>query len=82
LLGLSLSAPVSIALVFLFRWMNASALSDICLWRPMFAPFVMVGLAMSRLVAKFKSAKRLLNFALLFEGASLLTMVLLIVFVH
>lgn len=69
--GLSLSAPVCLSL-FLFREHHvAQSLSILCLFRLLCSPFVLVGIGVSRLVARSDRAKKLTSYALLIEGLTL-----------
>jgi hypothetical protein len=71
LLGLSLSAPVCLS-GFLFGENHlARSLGWFCLFRIMGSPVVLVGMGISRLVARFDRAKRLASCALLIEGLTL-----------
>ena len=79
LLGLGLTAPASIGLfaIPMIRESN-SLLGWICMWRLFGSPFVFAGMAGSRLLARFPRAKRLCSYAALIEGATLVTMILLL----
>jgi len=45
----------------------------------MWSPFILVGIGVSRLVARFDRAKRLLSYALLIEGLTLAIAVALLI---
>jgi hypothetical protein len=68
LLGLSLSAPVSLALFALGRKYFSQDVSNFCLVRLGLSPFILLGIGVSWLVARFDRAKRLVWYALLVEG--------------
>jgi hypothetical protein len=71
LVGISLSAPVSLSL---FWWGNkylSQNLLLLCLCRLLLSPFALVGTGVSRLVARFARAKKLVSYALLIEGLTL-----------
>jgi len=71
LLGLSLSAPVCLGL-FVFGEKHVSdSLRLLCLGRLVGSPFIFVGIAVSRVVARFDAAKKLTSYALLIEGLTL-----------
>jgi hypothetical protein len=79
LLGLSLTAPVCLGLIWFGEkhvWQNAIAF---CLFRLLFSPFILAGIGFSRLVARFDRAKRLSSYALLIEGLALGMAVALII---
>jgi hypothetical protein len=44
---------------------------NLCLYRLMWLPFILVGMGISRLVARFDRAKRFASYALLIEGLTL-----------
>ena len=71
LLGLSLSAPVCLGLFYFGKNHVAEGLRLACLGRLLWAPFVIVGIIVSRLVARFDRAKKLANYALLIEGLTM-----------
>jgi hypothetical protein len=79
LFALSLTAPASIGLyaIPVVRESN-SLLGWVCMWRLFGLPFVLVGMAGSRLLARFPRAKRLCSYAALIEAATLATMILLL----
>jgi hypothetical protein len=80
LLGLSLSAPVSLALFTLGQNYLAQSVWVLCLFRLVWSPFIILGIGVSRLVARFDRAKKLVSYALLVEGLTLATAVVL--FIH
>jgi hypothetical protein len=80
LLGLSLSAPVSLGLFMLGQSYVAESVGGVCLLRLVWSPFILLGLGLSRLVARFDRAKKLVSYALLIEGLTFATAVGL--FIH
>jgi hypothetical protein len=68
LLGLSLSAPICLSLFFFGKTHVAESLGNVCLVRLFLSPFILAGIGVSRLVARFDRAKRLISYALLIEG--------------
>ena len=79
LLGLSLSAPVSLALFTLGQNYLAQSVGVLCLFRLVWSPFILLGIGVSRLVARFDRAKKLVSYALLVEGLTLATAVVLLI---
>ncbi len=79
LLGLSLSAPVSLALFTLGQNYLAPSVGGLCLFRLVWSPFILLGIGVSRLVARFDRAKKLVSYALLVEGLTLATAVVLLI---
>jgi hypothetical protein len=78
LLGLGLSAPVSLGLIAIpevNHWQ--SLLGYVFLWRILGSPFVFLVLVGSRALARFPRAKRLCSYAVLIEGLTLVAMVVL-----
>jgi hypothetical protein len=71
LLGLSLSAPVCLSVLFLGENHVGQSLITLCLYRLMWLPFILAGMGVSRLVARFDRAKRFASYALLIEGLTL-----------
>jgi hypothetical protein len=71
LLGLSLSAPVCLILFYFHENHVAQSLSLLCLCRLLLSPFILVGIGVSRLVARFDRAKKLTSYALLIECLTL-----------
>ncbi len=71
LVGVSLSAPVCLGLFVLDKNHLMESLLDLCLYRFVASPFILVGLVFSRLAARFERAKRLTSYALLIEGLTL-----------
>jgi hypothetical protein len=68
LLGLSLTAPISLAVLSIPAVSQGTmAIGWICLGRLLVSPIVVVGLFVSRLMARFDRAKRLTLYALLIE---------------
>ena len=79
LLGLSVSAPICLSMLFLGENHLAESLADLCLYRLFWSPFVLVGIGVSRLATRFDRAKRPINYALLIEGLTLVIAVALII---
>lgn len=72
LFGFSLTAPVSLGLVLIPAIRETdSMLGGLCMYRLFGVPMVMTWLGASRLLARFKPAKRLLSWALLIETMTL-----------
>jgi hypothetical protein len=71
LVGVSLSAPVCLGLLYFGRDHVTDNLRDLCLYRFVGSPFILVGMGVSRWVARVDRAKRLTSYALLIEGLSL-----------
>ena len=84
LLGLSLTAPLSVGLISIPAVNQGTGwLGFTCLFRLFASPMVIVGLGGSRLFARFSRAKRLLSYSLMIEGLTLVGMFgLLGVFSH
>lgn len=76
---LSLTAPASVGLfaIPMVRESN-SLLGFACMWRLFGSPFVLVGMAGSRLLARFPLAKRWSSYAALVEAVTLGTMIVLL----
>jgi hypothetical protein len=73
LFGLSLSAPVCLGVVAFGENHVPPSLSWLCSFRIMESPIVLIGMVVSRFVARFDRSKRLVSFALLVEGLTLIT---------
>ena len=84
LLGLSLTAPLSVGLISIPAVSQGTGwLGFACMFRLFASPMVIVGLGGSRLLARFSRAKRLLSYSLMIEGLTLVGMFgLLGVFSH
>ena len=81
MLGLSLTAPISLGLVSIPAvGQGTMLLGWICMDRLMCSPVVIVGLVVSRLLARFDRAKRLTLYALLIEVFTLVLTVGLFLF--
>jgi hypothetical protein len=76
---LSLTSPLSIGLFAIpaVRESN-SLLGFACMWRLLGSPLILVGMAGSRLIARFPRAKRWSSYAALIEGATLGAMAILL----
>src|SRR5580698_10154658 len=81
LLGLSLTAPISLGVVSIEAvGQSTMLLGWICMDRLFCSPVVIVGLLVSRVLAQFDRAKRLTLYALLIEVSTLVLMVGLFLF--
>lgn len=79
LLALSATAPMSVAIIAIPAVSQGISLVGwACLFRVFASPLVLVGLAMSRLFARFPKARRLTNYALMVEGFTLVFMMLML----
>jgi hypothetical protein len=63
--GLSLSAPVCLSVLFFGENHVGLSLINLCLYRLMWLPFILVGMGISLMVARFDRAKRFASYALL-----------------
>ena len=81
LLGLSLSAPVCLSVLFLGENRVGQNLINLCSYRLMWLPFILLGMGISRMVARFDRAKRFASYALLIEGLTLVIAVALVIHV-
>jgi hypothetical protein len=79
LVGLSLSAPVCLSLLYFGENHLGRGSMNLCFDRLMWSPFILVGLGISRLVARFDRAKRFASYALLIEGLTLAIAVALVI---
>jgi len=79
LLGLSLSAPVCLSVFLLGENRVGERLINLSLYRLMWLPFILVGMGISRLVARFDRAKKFASYALLVEGLTLVIAVALLI---
>jgi hypothetical protein len=70
LVGISLTAPVCLGLFVFGKSHLTEDLASLYLCRFVASPFILIGIAFSRLVARFDRAKRLTLYALLIEGAT------------
>lgn len=79
LLALSLTAPASVGLFAIPAVRNSNSLLGwVCMWRLFGSPILLVGMAGSRIMARFPRAKRLSSYAMLIEAATLGGMILLL----
>jgi len=76
-LGVSLTAPVSVGMMFIPAVSQGNSLLGwLCMYRLLVSPVVVGGLVVSRLMARFSGAKRLGSYSLLVEiGTLVLIMV-------
>jgi len=79
LLGLSLTAPVCLSVFNLGENHIGVSLVDLCLYRLLCAPFIILGMGISRLAARFDRAKKFASYALLIEGLTLAIAVALLI---
>jgi len=71
LLGFSLSAPVCLSLFVLGNHHVSANLKLVCLCRLLCSPLALVGMGVSRWVARIDRAKKLTLYALIVEGVTL-----------
>jgi hypothetical protein len=79
LLGLSLSAPACLSVLFLGENHAGQSLITLCLYRLIWSPYMLVAMGMSRLATRFDRAKRLLSYSLFIEGLTLAIAVALVI---
>lgn len=79
LLGLSLSAPICLGLFWFGEHRLADGFISFCVYRLLCSPFLLVGIGVSRLAARFDRAKRLVSYALVVEGLTLGVAIALII---
>jgi hypothetical protein len=79
LLGFSLSAPVCLGVLYLGENHVGESLINLCFCRLISMPFILGGMGISRLVARFDRAKRFASYALLIEGLTLVIAVALLI---
>jgi hypothetical protein len=81
LLGLSLTSPICLG-VFLIPAVNQgnSLLGWFCMDRLFVSPIIIFALGVSRLFANFRRAKRLTSYALLLEGGTVASIMILFLF--
>jgi hypothetical protein len=80
LLILSLSAPVCLGVLIVGENRVGERIFSLCLYRLIWLPFILLGMGISRLVARFDRAKRFASYALVIEGLTLAIAVAL--FIH
>ena len=81
LLGLSLTAPICLGVLRIPAVNQGTmVLGEICMDRLLCSPIVIVGLVVSRLLARFDRAKRLTSYALMIEILTLVFMAALFIF--
>lgn len=79
LIAVSVTAPASVGVIALSAVTQSnSVLGDVALYRVFASPLVLVGLVMSRLLARFPQGKRNTTYALAIEGLTLVGMFLLL----
>jgi len=79
LLGFSLSAPVCLGVLYLGENHVGESIVNLCFCRLISMPFILGGMGISRLVARFDRAKRFASYALLIEGLTLVIAVALLI---
>ena len=79
LLGLSLTAPVCLGLVYLGENRVGQNIFNISFFRLIGLPLILVGMGISRLAARFDRAKRFASYALSIEGLTLVIAVALLI---
>jgi len=80
LLGLSLTLPISLSVLYLGGSHVGESLINLSLYRFFVSPFILVGMGISRLVARFDRAKRFASYALLIEVLTLGLSVALLIY--
>lgn len=79
LLGVSLTAPLSIGMMAISAVSQSNSLLGwACMWRLFGSPFILAGMAGSRLLARFPRAKRLSSYAVLIEAGTIAAMIILL----
>jgi hypothetical protein len=78
LLGLSLSAPIFLCWFYLDKNHMTESLASLFLLRLVGSPFILIGIGVSRFMARFDRAKRLTSYALLIEGLTLVITIVLL----
>jgi hypothetical protein len=82
LFGFSLTAPLSLGLLLIPAISQTdNVVGSLCMYRVFGSPVVLVGIGTCRLLARYRPAKRLVSWALLSEGATLVFAVI-VVFYH
>ena len=77
-LGLSMTAPVCLGISLIPAvGQSNSLLGWVSMYRLFMSPVIIVGIVVSRLLARFSRAKRLMSYALLIEAGTVVFMVLL-----
>ena len=79
LLALSMSAPICLTVFLLADAQADQSLGSLCLFRLLGSPFILGGIGISRLLARFDRAKRRASYALLIEGLTMAVAVALLV---
>ncbi len=80
LVGLSLTAPLSVGLISIPSVNKGTALLGyVCLFRLFASPMVIVGIGMSRIFARFPRSKRLIVYALIIEVVTLILLMAAVV---
>jgi hypothetical protein len=79
LVGLSLTAPICLVLVYLGENRVGQNIFNISFFRLIGLPLILVGMGISRLAARFDRAKLFASYALLIEGLTLVVAVALLI---
>lgn len=79
LLGLSLTAPVCLSVFNLGEKHVGEGLINLCFFRLIWAPFILLGMGISRLAARFDRAKKFASYALLIEALTFATAIALLI---
>jgi hypothetical protein len=79
LVGFSLSAPVCLGVLYLGEKHVGEGLINLCLYRLIWAPFILLGMGISRLAARFDRAKKFASYALLIEGLTFAAAIALLI---
>lgn len=79
LLGVSWTAPLSLGLAFA-PFLNQWYLGDACIFRMFAMPLVIVVLIFSRWLTPFARPRRLISYALLIEGSTVIVMIVAAIF--
>ena len=82
LFGVSLTAPILVGIFLLGAFAGSNTIKDAAVYRFWRAPFVLVVMGLSRLMARVDVAKRLLTKALLIEGGTFAILITLFIFVR
>jgi hypothetical protein len=81
LLGFSLTAPICLGLLFIpYISQTRNILGFLCMDRLLAAPMVVIGLAVGRWLARYKTAKRLTGWAVAIEAGTIVLMIAFLFF--
>jgi hypothetical protein len=79
LLGISLCAPICLIVLYFGKNRVGETLINLCFCMLISSPFILLGMGVSRLVARFDRAKRFASYALLIEGLTVTIAVALLI---